>query len=151
MLFCPECGANIFNLEQEFKRRQKYGIKKVSTKWQTFFSLIPLMPLVAAYRIRKLRKAVIIYSVVAALTFSAVLIFNGIVEFQYSNLQESSDPTVRERFSAFSNFYNSFWKGSFTYLLWISIYLVSASAMVYFIRKWTLAWNKEIAMLQYLE
>jgi C4-dicarboxylate transporter len=137
MLFCPECGANIFDLEQEFKRRQKHGIKKVSTKWQIFFSLIPFMPLVAAYRIRKLRKAIIIYSVAAALTLSAVLIFNGIVEYQYSNLQESSDPTVLEKFSAFSSFYDSFWKESFTYLLWTSIYLVSASAMVYFIRKWT--------------
>jgi hypothetical protein len=153
VLFCPQCGANIFNLEQEVKRRQKRGIKKVSIKWQTFLSMIPFMPLVAAYRIRKLRKAFIIYVIAAVLPLFAILIFNAIVDTQYSNIRDQAltDPTVLERFRSFSTFYDSFWKQTFPYLLWISLYLGSSLVMVYFIRKWSTGWNKEIALLQYLK
>jgi hypothetical protein len=153
ILFCPQCGANIFDLEQEVKRRQKDGIKKVSIKWQTFLSIIPFMPLVAAYRIRKLRRALIIYVIAAVLPLFAILIFNAIIDIQYSDIHEQalSDPTVLERFSSFLTFYDDFWKGTFPTLLGTSLYVVSSSVMVYFITKWSIGWNKEIALLHYLE
>jgi hypothetical protein len=153
ILFCPQCGANIFDLEQEVKRRRKDGTKKVSIKWQILFSIIPLMPLVAAYRLRKLRKAFLIYVIAAALPFFAILIFNTIVDTQYSSIRQQalSDPTALERFSSFLTFYDDFWKGSFAYLFGASLYLVSSLVMIYFIRKWSIGWNKEIALLKYLE
>ena len=111
------------------------------------------MPLVAAYRLRKLRKAFLIYVIAAALPFFAILIFNTIVDTQYSSIRQQvlSDPTALERFSSFLTFYDDFWKGSFAYLLGASLYLVSSLVMIYFIRKWSIGWNKEIALLKYLE
>lgn len=153
ILFCPQCGANIFDLEQVIKSRRKENIKKVSIKWQTFFSMIPFMPLLAAHRIRKLRKGAIIYTLTGVAPLFAILIFDYILSINYTNIENLalSDPTVLEKFRSFLNFYNNYWKETFLYWLGASVYLVSSLVMVYFIRKWSAAWNKEIALLQYLK
>ncbi len=125
ILFCPECGATIVNLEQGIERKQKYGIKKVSITRQTFFSVIPFMPFVAARRIEKLRKAIIIYSITVLLSLPIMIWVASTVNLRGLSL-------------------DFFWLGT-------SLYLMPSLVMVYFIRKWSMRWNKEIALLQYLD
>jgi hypothetical protein len=155
VLFCPECGANLFDLEQEAKRRQKSGIKKVNIKRQIFFSMIPFMSLVAAYRVRKLRRAFIIYAIAAAISLSVIEITYLVIETRYAQLSEavnreqSTDEDV-QRSESFRLFFDDFRMTLLPLLVLISLYLIPSLVMVYFIRKWSMRWNEEIALLQHL-
>lgn len=154
VLFCPDCGANLFDLEQEAKRRQKSGIKKVSIKRQIFFSMIPFMPLVAAYRVRKLRRAFIIYAIAAAISLSVIQITYLVIETRYLQLSEAvnreqSTDEDAQRLESFRFFFGDF-QMTLPLLVLISLYLGPSLVMVYFIRKWSMRWNEEITLLQYL-
>ena len=149
ILFCPQCGADIFDMEHKFKNRGKAKFKEVSIKWQTFFSFVPFMPLLALYKIRKLRKGVILYTLAAAAPFLAIMIIDYILAIQSDNIDRQAD-IERVSNSTFQEI-NNYWKVTFGYWLVTSLYLVSSLVMVYFIRKWSIDWNKEIAFLQYLD
>lgn len=69
LLFCPNCGAMITNLEKEMEKIRNQNIRRADMKLQTFFAMIPFINLLAAYRIRKLKISCIIYSILIIALF----------------------------------------------------------------------------------
>jgi hypothetical protein len=117
--------------------------------------MIPFMPFLAAYRVQKLRRAFIIYAIAVAIWLSIIAILYLAIDTRYSQLKASAEnPEAtradRERSESFGRFYDDFRQQTIPSLVWLSLYPGSSLVMVYFIRKWSMRWNEEIALLQYL-
>lgn len=54
IIFCPECGATMIDLEYELAKKREENIKRVSMKQQIAWTFIPFLNLVAAYRVKRL-------------------------------------------------------------------------------------------------
>src|SRR5688572_14701656 len=81
LLFCPECGININDIVFGNSPRNKSHIKKVSLKQQIFFTIIPFMVILAAHKIRKTKKSIIVYIIII---YPTTLISMGLFYYMYS-------------------------------------------------------------------
>jgi hypothetical protein len=120
-------------------RKSNQNISRVSMKWQVIFAIIPFINFVAAYKINKLKKTSIIYSISAAVTFFTLFLTGyflpvGVGSFLYYSIAEITE-------YQYSN-----------YVMYFIIFgLIPSLVMVYFIIRWSRQWNKLISFLEYLQ
>jgi hypothetical protein len=132
MFFCPDCGQIIM---YDHKMRAKRNSKRVGMRTQVLLAIIPLVSLVSAYRVKKIKKSLVIYfSSMAAAAFLLVLVLI------------SSGVSRNE----------SYYYGSDSYILAMMGLILGALLspsimMVYFIRKWSTRWNKQVTFLEYVQ
>ena len=130
IFFCPECGETITNAEHEMVKKKSQNFRRVSMKSQMFFTIMPFITFLAAYRIKKLKKFFMIYSIaIFTSLYISFLIFLPFFFFDFLY-------PLRALYFFFIIFFT---------------WLISSLIMIYFIRKWSIQWNKLINFLDYLE
>ena len=139
MLYCPECGITITNIEKRTEKKNFRKLRKVSIKMQILLTILPLLLFVTSYRIFKLRKSVLIYAILSIGSLLYLfLFFHGYM----LNILYAED------------FYNhNFDYYQLTYISYISypiisFWIIPSVVVVYFILKWSKLWNKKIAFIE---
>ena len=135
MLYCPECGITIINIEKRTEKKKFRKQGKVSIKRQILLTILPLLLFVASYRIFKLRKTVLIYAILSIGSFLYLTLF-----FHYYMLPifyPDDYYQIYYLYPLFSIFYFS-----------IPFWILPSVVMVYFIIKWSKLWNKKIAFIE---
>ena len=131
ILFCPFCKEKVFNFNKETLQKQ---LKKVSIRRQTLLAIIPFFIFIAAYKIKKIRKSLIIYfgSIIGviAIIFGIITLisFIGITNYFYQDVM--AHPLQ---------------------LLCIIGWLISSTIAVYYIRKWSKQWNNKVHLYSLLK
>jgi hypothetical protein len=142
LLFCPECGIKINDIVFGNSPRNKSHIKKVSLKQQIFFTIIPFMVILAAHKIRKTKKSIILYTIVI---FPTTLISIALFYYYiYSSYYYSS-------YIYSSYIYSSYYYSSYYYLgygILLIGFLIGSLVMLFPIIVWSKHWNKRIQFLK---
>jgi membrane protein DedA with SNARE-associated domain len=127
MIFCPNCGEKIRDLETELAKKKKENIKEVDILVQIILTFIPFVNTLAAIRIGKLRifiaKASLAIFISSFITLGLGLLLGGHVITQ--NVSYIIGP-----------------------IIW---WLVSALILVYYITKWSRAFNELQSLLERLD
>ena len=131
MFFCPDCGQIIMH---DHKMTAKRNIKRVGMRTQVLLAIIPLVNVVSAYRVKKIKKLLVVYFSSVAASFFPALALNSFYLYRIPSGYESN----------FSELYTIFF--------WIVLsWLIQSVMMVYFIRKWSTRWNKQVTFLEYVQ
>lgn len=104
--------------------------KKVSCFWQCGFSLMPIpLGLWAFYRIKKLKLGCLLYLI--SILGSSLIYFGLLLSYlSYYELIDNDSMTF------------------YFFVLSISLYLISAVFILYYIEKWSEEWNKKIPVME---
>ena len=100
---------------------------KVSLTWQTIFVLIPVLDIIAFYRIKHLRKYLLI----------VYLLVVGVAGTIYSML------VTPEAWTFNDNFDPNFMTDPVGWLLQIPIMSVTYAISIFLVRKWSKQWNEQ--------
>ena len=133
ILFCPQCGATINDIENESIKKRKSN--KVSMMSQILLSSLPFLAFVAAKRVNKLRIFIVLF---ASLTF--VLVVGQIILIIASNSFES----LHLDLSYLNNRFG-------VLIIFLGSPCVASWMMIYWIRKWTNEWNDLVNFLSSME
>ena len=134
ILYCPECGITLTNLEKSI-RQDKQNSKMISIKTQILFAILsfilPFLLFVTSYRIHKLKKTLLLYTILSLGSFIFLIFVNTIlikIFNPYANIDQFP-----------------------FHILFISVCIIPSSFMIYFITKWTKSFNAKISFLESLK
>lgn len=130
-LFCPTCGKEATDIN---KKKNKRSNKKVNVKLHVLSSFIPILNVLIAYKIGKLRKMLILYPLAILISFFSmweIIMFIGFLDH-------------RIYFIYISETYKNL-------ILYVSVWLISSVIIAFFIKKWSRHWNSQIDTERILE
>jgi hypothetical protein len=150
MLYCPECGITIINIEKRTEKKKFRKQGKVSIKRQILLTILPLLLFVTSYKIFKLRKTVLIYTILSIGSFLYLALFFHSYMPPIFYPDDSKNHNLNPLLFISSYFTISFWNPPSVDMVYfiISFWILPSIVMVYFITKWSKLWNKKIAFIE---